>query len=156
MNQLQAALNRLTNLRAVTSGYWLQLQVLHARRGDNDQRQRFASRGSAIKVATLTVDELDRAIADLEAHKAENHDVAMPPPPDYAAPLRAYFKEAVAEARKSPSKRGAIFHCCSINQSWFGKKGDLAYLTDEFIDNLGLDEVKLRLALFIMRMYQQR
>ena len=151
MNQLQAALNRLINLRAATSGY--RLTTLKALALAANEDQRFASRGAA-EVANLTISVLDRSIEELEQHKAAS--LAAPAAPAAGHALRAFFKEAVAEAKKPSVERGAIFHCCAISPSWFEKKGDLAYLTDEYIDNLKLDEVKQRLPLFIMRMYQQR
>lgn len=76
--------------------------------------------------------------------------------------LRAYFKEAIAEAKKPSSERGAIFHCCGIDPSWFeprqGRKaeGRLAHMNDDWVDDLSESELKLQLALFIMNMYRQR
>lgn len=71
--------------------------------------------------------------------------------------IREYFKEAIAEAKKPSKERGAIIYSCSIPaQRWFGKDGIYRFLTDEYIDAMPEDELKLKLATFIANCYRQR
>lgn len=79
--------------------------------------------------------------------------------------VRQFFKAVVAEAKRPAAERGqngekGVLHCCAIPSQWFNTKskqgGRYLDLTDDFIDNAPLWEVKFRLALFIANCYQQR
>lgn len=76
--------------------------------------------------------------------------------------VRQFFKDVIAEAKRPWQQRGeqagGVIHSCSIPTDWFNakKRGVYASYTDEFIDQLPLQECKFRLALFIANCYRQR
>lgn len=70
--------------------------------------------------------------------------------------IREYFLEAIAEAKKPHSERGAILHCCAIPSDWFNGKHPKKANLEEEVKKMSEDELKLQLALFLMSCYMQR
>lgn len=72
--------------------------------------------------------------------------------------IREYFKELVSQAKADipyEAERPLIQYG-SQRKSWFVGKGKYAYLTDSYIDECKIEDLKEKLVLFIKDCFKQR